>query len=180
MNRSISLAVAAVAMQSLAVAMPLNGAVAQQMQRISFQAPAAVAEYTQQHFIDVGDLAGHQLRVFEVHTTFKDMPVINGAAVKELWTRGFSDFTRNSGSTRVFYIYVCENGDKLFARLIGIAHKSGSGFTLAAAGDITGGTGKFVGMRGTIRTILTADPAANEHEGQTVIEYALGGEGETD
>jgi len=39
------------------------------------------------------------------------------------------------------------------------------------AGTITGGTGKFVGMQGIVRSSTTADPKAGVNEGQSEIEY---------
>jgi hypothetical protein len=38
----------------------------------------------------------------------------------------------------------------------------------------TGGTGKFSGMQGIIRTVNIADPKAGVNEGQTEIEYTIG------
>ena len=43
------------------------------------QVEQANARYTQQHTIDVGDVPGHQVRVFEVRRTYpSNPPVING------------------------------------------------------------------------------------------------------
>jgi hypothetical protein len=39
---------------------------------MSWQVPAADAEYTGQHAFDVGDVPGHQVRIFEVRRTFTD------------------------------------------------------------------------------------------------------------
>jgi hypothetical protein len=52
----------------------------------------------QQHAIDVGDVPGHQVRVYEVHSTYpSDAPVYNGVKVKESWNRSLSDYTDGSG-----------------------------------------------------------------------------------
>jgi hypothetical protein len=91
MNR-LGITLSAFSLFSLAVALPTNDAAAQQTQRVSFKTPAANTKYTQQHFVDVGDVPGHQVRVFEIHRTFpNDPPVINGVKLKEQWTRGTSD-----------------------------------------------------------------------------------------
>ena len=56
---------------------------AQQKQLVKFEAPAANSKYTQQHSIAVGDVAGHDLRIFENLRTFpKDPLVIDQVRVK--------------------------------------------------------------------------------------------------
>ena len=169
MNQAASLIPATVVMLCLAVATP---ATAQQMQRTSLRTSAENCKYTQHHPIDVGDLPGHQLRVFEVHCTFpNNPPAINGVALKEQWVRGLTDLTDNSGPGSFYAVYEFTNGDRFFTHSTLVAHKAGSGLSAATAGYITGGTGKFAGMRGTIRTVLTDDPAAGVNEGQIEIEY---------
>jgi hypothetical protein len=141
-------------------------------QRTSLQTSVENCKYTQHHPIGVGDLPGHQLRVFEIHCTFpNNPPVINGVVLKEQWFRGLTDLTDNSGPGNFYAVYEFANGDKFFTHSTMVAHKAGSGLSAATAGYITGGTGKFAGMRGTIRTVFTDDPAAGVNEGQTEIEY---------
>ena len=78
----------ATALLALAVALPVSQSAAQQMQRIAYKTLAANTKYTQQHFIEVGDVAGHQVRVNEIYRTFpNDPPVINGLKLKEHWSR---------------------------------------------------------------------------------------------
>ena len=49
--------------------------------------------------IDVADMPGHQLRAYEIHRTFPaDPPVINGLALKEIWTSGVSDTVDQNGT----------------------------------------------------------------------------------
>jgi hypothetical protein len=65
-------------------------------------------------------------------------------------------------------------GDKFFAYSTAVSRKAGAGLSAVTVGRITGGTGKFANMRGTIYTVRTADPAAGINEGQTEVEYVLG------
>ncbi|MVT71199.1 hypothetical protein GPL21_39870 [Bradyrhizobium pachyrhizi] len=82
----------------LTVAAPISDAFAQQTQRVSYKAGAENAKYTQQQFLDVGDVAGHQVRSYEIHRTFPtNPPVVNGLKIKETWTRGVSDYVDNNG-----------------------------------------------------------------------------------
>ena len=114
MNR---LSLISAALLALAVAVPAGQAAAQQMQRVSYKTPAANTKYTQQHFVDVGDVAGHQVRVLEIHRVFPtDPPVINGIKLKEQWTRGVSDYIDTNGTAFNYNIFVMENGDKFFVR----------------------------------------------------------------
>ena len=48
-------------------------------QKISFKVPASNTKYRQQHVLDVGDVPGHQIRVFEIHRTFQQAAVASGA-----------------------------------------------------------------------------------------------------
>jgi hypothetical protein len=96
--------------------------------------------------------------------------------LKEEWNRGMSDYTDNSGPATYYGVYVMENGDKFFTYTSAVAHKAGAGLSAVTIGRITGGTGKFETMRGTVYTVITADPEAGVNEGQTDIEYVLGPE----
>lgn len=162
---------AAMAMLSL----PATDVLAQESQRVFFAASAENTKYTQQHVIEVGDVPGHHMRLFEIRRTFpNDPPIIGGLALKEEWFRGTSDYTDNNGPASFYGVYVLENGDKFFTYSTAISRKAGAGLSAVTVGRITGGTGKFANMRGTIYTVRTADPAAGINEGQTEIEYALG------
>jgi hypothetical protein len=177
MNRSN---VIAVALFALAVALPSSQVAAQQMQRISYKTPAANTKYTQQHFLDVGDVAGHQVRVLEIHRVFpNDPPVIEGVKLKEQWTRGVSDYIDTNGTAINYSIFVMENGDKFFVRTTVLAQNNtnpdGSKKSVATStGFITGGTGKLAGITGVVRSVNVFDPKAGLNEGQTEIEYSIG------
>lgn len=100
-------------------------------QRTSLQTSVENCKYTQHHPIGVGDLPGHQLRVFEIHCTFpNNPPVINGVVLKEQWFRGLTDLTDNSGPGNFYAVYEFANGDKFFTHLTMVAHKAGRGYPL--------------------------------------------------
>jgi hypothetical protein len=166
----------ATAVICLLIGLPTVETVAQEKQRAAFKTSAENTKYTQQHLIDVGDVPGHQVRVYEIHRTFPaNPPVINGVALKEQWTRALSDYTDGNGPGTTYGVYVFENGDKFFTRSALIAQSTGSGkLTANTVGHITGGTGKFSGIQGLVRTVNTADPKAGVNEGQTDIEYTIG------
>ena len=136
---------------------------AQQKHKISGK---TLSKYTQQHVIDVGDVPGHQIRIFEVHHTFpQELPVFEGVKAVDLWVRGFSDFSDTNGRSQVYFIYVLENGDKIFAPSNNVTQTitkpdGSKRSTVTAVSTITGGTGKFLGIRGTIRSTTVIDPSA--------------------
>ena len=61
----------------LAAALPASEAPAQQ--RLVFKVAAENTKYTQQHEIDVGDVSGHQVRLFEIHRTYPSNPPAIGS-----------------------------------------------------------------------------------------------------
>ena len=169
------IAFAAIAAVGIAFALPVSNAVAQEKQRVSFKASAANTKYTQQHAIDVGDVPGHQVRVFEIHRTYGDNPpMINGVKLIESWSRSFSDYTDGNGLNPGYNEYVLENGDKFFSRYTCVATNAGEGkINTTCTAQITGGTGKLTGIRGVVRASNSADPKAGFNENQTDIEYYL-------
>jgi hypothetical protein len=173
MNRLITLALITMAVLCLAVALPAGEATAQQKQRVSFKTPPENSKYAQQHAIEVGDMPGHEVRVYEIHRTYpSNAPVINGLKLAESWTRGVSDYIDGNGSNTSYNVYILENGDRLFTRVALVAQSLGTGkLTTASAGTITGGTGKVAGIQGTVRTLGTSEPKAGVNDNQTDIEY---------
>jgi hypothetical protein len=158
----------------LAVALPMNDALAQE--RLVFKVAAENTKYTQQHTIDVGDVSGHQVRLFEIHRTYpNNAPVINGMKIVESWTRGVSDYTNNNGEAITYGVYVLENGDKFFTRgsLVSVQSPEASSLTATTVGPITGGTGKIARINGMARTSTSANPKTGVNETQVDIEYWL-------
>jgi hypothetical protein len=145
-------------------------------QKISFRVPASSTKYTQQHVLDVGDVPGHQVRLFELHRTFSAVPasaeeknqatpkatantssssgapVFNGVRATEQWVQGVSDYVNANGRVYGYGTYIMENGDKIFIRYEGINQATATGKTNGAfINTILGGTGSFKELRGTFR-----------------------------
>src|SRR5438132_12578951 len=170
MNRPTTLILTSLGLFCLAVALP-GDALAQQMQRVSFKTSAINTKYTQQHALDVGDVPGHQVRVYELHRTFPiDVPVINGVKLVETWGRSISDYTDNNGPGITYTVYMMEGGDKFFTQgsLVSLSSVNPDGTrknTATSVATITGGTGKFATIRGTIRAVTLFDPKTGVNEG---------------
>jgi len=150
---------------------------AQTKRSIAYNSLAANSKFTQQHALDVGDVPGHQVRIYEHYRTFPtDPPVFDGVRVTEIWNRAYSDYTNLNGRAWGYSIYVLENGDKIFARYDGATHtllaSDGSRkTTFVGLITLTSGTGKFRGVRGLIRTTSVFDPKANISETRDEGEY---------
>ena len=170
MHRLIALTLTTSALLCLAVAVPAGDAFAQQTQHVSYKVGAENSKYTQQQFLDVGDIAGHQVRSFEIYRSFPT----SGMKMKEQWTRGTSDYVDNNGTATTYNVYVLENGDKFFTRGTVLARSAGPGkLSNVTVAYITGGTGKLAGIQGIVRTTGTAEPKAGVNETQVEIEYSI-------
>jgi hypothetical protein len=172
MSRLIALG--AITWTWLAIGLPTNVLLAQE--RVSFKVSAENTKYTQEYTIEVGDVAGHQVRVFEIKRVYPtNPPMIGGMKIVESWTRGVSDYTNNSGEARTYGIYVLDNGDKFFTRgsLVAIQGSDARNLTATTAGPITGGTGKLARISGMARMITVATPQSGTNETQVEIDYWL-------
>jgi hypothetical protein len=69
---------------------------AQERCKISWDASVSEAKYTQQLALDVGDVPGHQVRVFELHRTYtSDKPNCEGLKRVEEWDYTFLGYPFN-------------------------------------------------------------------------------------
>jgi hypothetical protein len=70
----------------------------QQKQKFTFTPPSTISKYEEQHAIDVGDVQGHQIRVYSIHSVYtQEAPLYEGVKAKESWLRALSDYTDGSG-----------------------------------------------------------------------------------
>ncbi len=149
---------------------------AQERHVVSFNAPASSTKFTQQHFIDVGDVPDHQLRVFELQRVYgADAPLVEGVRLREAWIHGMSDYTELNGLGIGYATYVMNNGDKIFAQGHFLAHRqANSGQTVLknmTELTVTGGTGRFLGIRGFVRAETVSDNTAGINQNNSEMEY---------
>ena len=117
------------------------------------------SRYVQQHIIDVGDIPGHQIRIYEyqrMHTA--DHPVVMGTKVVEQWVRGSSDYVNGVGPTQGYETWVLEDGSKIFSEFRGTSYSEATSTgsrrgTFHGTVRLIGGTGKYA----TIRGVMTSD-----------------------
>lgn len=150
---------------------------AQERCRLSWEIPPADSTYTRQHAIDVGDVSGHQVRIFEAHRRFpNDKPNCEGLRRTDSWVRASSDYIDRNGSVSGYLTIVLENGDKIFGRMSGTSQTStnpdGSQRSVATTvTTYTGGTGRYQGVRGVQRESIIFDPGRNFTQVQAEAEY---------
>lgn len=152
-------------------------AFAQERMKYSYSGKPESVRYGQQHMIDVGDVPGHQLRVAELNTKYgSDAPVYAG--VKAVAARGtlMSDYVDNSGRLLSYAVLHMENGDRIYQRAEGLAHTSVAAdgarkTSYSTVTTITGGTGKFTAIRGTLRTTGFTDFKVGTSGNSTEGEY---------
>lgn len=144
--------------------------------KIAYEVPTEDAKYTQQHGIEVADLPGHVVGLFELHRTFpKDPPTFAGLRVKEQWVRGTSDTVSGNGNVTAYAVYVLENGDKVFGTYVGASQATTgqSPFKRTIVGNtvLTGGTGKMRGIRGSIHVLTDTDVSKGLNDTKYEGEY---------
>ena len=137
--------------------MASTGSWAQQKFKYYFKDPGGLTKYTQQHVLDVGDVAGHQIRVASLHTKYEnEAPEYDGVKVVESASWLASDYVGASGRFTTYAVLQMANGGKIFTRSEGLAQTSigaegGRRTSFSSVTTLSGGTGKFATIRGTIR-----------------------------
>lgn len=154
-------------------------ALAQDICKRTIDLNSAVSEYTEQHVLDVGDLAGHQIRIFELHRTFPDIES-NCEDLKQTASvsYGYSDYINRSGRAWGYSVDTFENGDKIYSSFSGTSHTeiNEDGVlrsTYTGTTTYTGGTGIYQGIRGNSRAKIIFDLEANLNVGEFEMEYWL-------
>lgn len=121
---------------------------------LDFNTPGTNSVYTRQQSIEVGDIPGHEIRIFELKRIYPDSPPrISDVSIKEVWRHGFSDYTNATGSAWGYDKFIMENGDIIFLEWQGTSVASGKeGLHSHFVGvlTITGGTGNFAGIKGIL------------------------------
>jgi hypothetical protein len=145
---------------------------AQQKYTVS-QPTHAISKLTQEHIIEVGDVDGHKLRVYEVRNEYPQNDLaFAGVAVKEMLSHGVSDFVNGSGSFMAYNVFTMADGNKVFVRVTGTTQSNpAEGNRSSSVENFVGGTGKFKGIRGQMRNTLKRAPGSTTFDVQISGEY---------
>jgi len=163
----------------VALAISNSNAVLAQTKYTITKTPTITGQYLQQHAIDVEDVPGHQVRVFEVRNSYpaKDL-VFGGVAVKESLVRGMSDYINFSGPYMQYTVYLLEDGNKVFGRGTGSSQSStqpdgSQSIKFSFTENFVGGTGRFKGIHGQVRGSGERVPGGKSASYQLSGEYWL-------
>ena len=174
-----SLSLPAASLATVLTTLAFSPVSAQERCRLSWGIQPADTTYTQQHAIDVGDVPGHQVRIFEVHRRFpNDTANCEGPKRTESWVRAATDYIDRNGSVSGYLTIVIENGDKIFGRMSGTSQTSTNpdGSKRSVATDVTmytGGTGRYRSVRGIQRERVVFDPGKNSNQVEAEAEYGF-------
>jgi len=152
-------------------------ALSQDRQLLSYDAAAAETKYAANYRVTVGDVPDHILRVFDLRRVFtRRPPVFQGVTANEMWERGCADTVDQNGSESSYVIYLLADGNKVFGRYAGAITSfrwpDGSRhFDMQGLITLSGGTGPFARMRGTIRVRASLDPGADSNQIESKGEY---------
>jgi hypothetical protein len=124
----------------------------------------AKGRYVQQHIIDVDDVPGHQIRVYEIQRTYAaDRPtIIEGERIVEAWIRGSSNYTGGIGPVWSYTTYVTDKGNKIFVESLGTSETEATATgsrrgTYNGTAKFIGGTGPFARIRGVMVDVSKFD-----------------------
>ena len=154
-------------------------AVAQQKYAYKHSTTPQSSRYVQQHKIDVGDIPGHQVRIYEIVNKYtRGHPIIRGTRVVETWARGSSDYISGVGPVRDYGVWMLEDGNKIYTEWTGTTHSDVSSTgtlkgTFNGTTRLTGGTGKFAAIRGVVTDVVEfdTDPDSDYNNGSERGEY---------
>lgn len=150
---------------------------AQEKHRYFFKPPPGTSKYTQTHVLEVGDVPRHQLRIAELQSKFgDDAPVYDGVKVREARAIVFSDYVAGTGNAILYTVSTLENGDKVYSRGNIMARTAAGGegglrVSFSTVTTLSGGTGRFKGIRGTLWTTGFSDLKTGTSDSQTEGEY---------
>lgn len=150
---------------------------AQQKHKYFFKPPPGTTKFVQTHQMDVGDLPGHQVRIAEAQATYgEDAPVLDGVKVRGIRGVLVSDYVAGTGNAFLHRVWSLESGDKVYSRMdimarTAVGADGGRSTSFTGVERLTGGTGKFSGIRGTLFTTGFSDLKAKTSGTQTEGEY---------
>lgn len=152
-------------------------AAAQEKHKYFFKPPPNSSRYAETHLMDVGDVPGHQVRLAEVQTKYSgDAPSFDGVKVVSIRTVLVSDYTDGTGRAFSYGVQTLETGEKVYLRTDIMTHSSAGAdgkrtMNYSSVATLTGGTGRFKGIRGTLRSTGGTDLKTGTSGVQTEGEY---------
>ena len=117
--------------------------------------PSNQVKYVQQKVIDVPDIKGHVVRIFEVEQKMKNTKLCNGDGLVLRRQYSMTDYIGHDGSLSGYYVYSTEKGDQLFLKVTANSQKK-VGEDLSdyqSTGRIIGGAGALAAVEGDYQAL---------------------------
>ena len=127
---------------------------AQEKHKLSWSVRPENTQYTVQHGLDIADMSGHVIRLFEIRRTWpENAPMVEGLKVVEGVVRGLGDSVTGDGRAWGYSFWRLENGDLMFNEWQNanqnFVNPDGSRRVNSVGTYVTtGGTGKLRGIKG--------------------------------
>ena len=143
---------------------------AQDRRELAYDAAAAHTRIVQNTRISVGDASDHILRIYDLRRKFTlRPPVFEGVRATQMWEQGVADTIDQSGTETAYVTFVLEDGNRVLGRYAGIVHSfrwpDGSRhYDHVGTITLTGGSGAFARLRGTVRVRAAVDPGADSNQ----------------
>ncbi len=117
--------------------------------------PSNQLNYVQQKVIDVPDIKGHVVRIFEAEQKMKNTKLCNGDGLVLKKVYAMTDYIGHDGSVSGYAIYTTEKGDQLFLKVTANSQKKvGEDFAdNQLTGRVIGGTGDLAAVEGDYQYI---------------------------
>jgi len=153
---------------------------AQEKRPISISSEGAMTRFIQQLAIDVDDVSGHQVRVFENHRIYATdkQAMVAGERIVESFGRGLSNYVIGIGPVFGYTTLVTDKGNKIFLEFSGSSEtrptETGSKRgTYNGTARFVGGTGQFLKIRGYLveEAKYDTDPKTGYNFGEFRGEY---------
>lgn len=161
----------------LAWLLPVVTAAADDRHSVAFDLGSAAIRYHKQYRLPVDDQPKHVLRIYEQSRQFVPGSFnLGSVAVTTIREWGSSDLVDENGTESAYVMFVLADANRVFGRYRGTVAirrwPDGSRhYDIRGAIDLTGGTGAFEHIRGTIRTWQALDPDADSSQGRAEGEY---------
>lgn len=162
---------------ALLVLSAVAGAAEVERRPLSYDAAAAELASVRRYQIEVGDVPRHLLRLYDLRRIFtRRPPVFDGVAATEMRERGTADLIDEDGTESAYVTYLLADGNQVFGRYAGTMRSSrwpdGSWHhEIRGRIELTGGTGKYQRIRGSVTVRYVLDPGAESSQGESAGEY---------
>ena len=161
----------------LAWLLPVVAAAADVRHPVAFDLGSVAIRYNKQYRLPVDDAPKHVLRIYDLSRQFAPGSFnLGSVAVTTMREWGSSDVVDETGTESAYVMFIMEDGNRVFGRYRGTVETrrwpDGSRhYDIHGTIDLTGGTGAFEHIRGTIGTWQALDPGADSSQGRADGEY---------